>query len=381
MKVIAKKSRSSVNNPTLGYIQPVLKFDVQEQSYKGVDQSDFPNDGEIFVIKGYNFIDSDFAFGELFEIDDIKTNDSNYDSSRSGSCLYTSTNPYPKKINRWEYLPIYDSEFDLEKRTARNINDSNVKDGQAFFIRNEEYLYGPFTYDIITLSALPIDYFDNNDFLKEGSLDEFLSNSQDFIFRYRLDAVQDAIVENYVTSLPLLLKKKPEKSIYFGTKENIIDWGKRKFSSKLNDSERAILDKLKEFDTPDSHHEIEQQKITLFKQYIGEANTWLNIELPKYFSEFLASEDGSNHINKYLEDNKESFFIDYRKSEVQEKDKLIQQKSEQLESLDQKILEIEQKLTIEEDKTFEGIPEDEKKQLKAIITNEKSRSHFFNLLQ
>lgn len=371
MKVIAKKSRPAPSNSMLGYIQPILKYDEAEQGFKKVSGVvDFPNDGEIFVIKGYNFIDTEFDHDELFELDDVKINDNNYDESRAGSCYYTVTNANPRRINRWQYIPIFETEFDLNKRSAKNINSSN---GAAFFIKNEEYLYGPFTYDIVTLSALTIEYFDIDTFSENNSIEEFLVDNQDFIFKYDINSLSTIIVDNYVTDLHLLFDKKPVDTIYFGTKDKIIEWGKRVFSSKLNASDRLILDKLKDVDLPSSTNTTEKQKIDLFKKYLGETNTWLNIELPKYFEDYLASTAGSIHIDKYLEDNKESFFSKYRQDEIIEKDNSIKKRAEQLDDLKQRIQEYENQLTVQEDKTFEGIDEEEKSKLKLIISEEETR--------
>lgn len=373
MKVLAIKSRPAPNSSVLGYIQPILKFDETDKTFKKVDNIiDFPNDGEIFIIKGYNMIDSQFEHGELFEIDDIKVNVNNYDEDRHGSCYYTINYANPIKLNKWEYIPIYETEFDLEKRSAKNLVSS--KNGSAFFIKNDNYLFGPFTYDIVTLSALSVDYFDTETLDEGNVIEDFLSNMQDFIFKYDISSIQDALIDGYVVDLQEIFRKKPLDAIYFGTKDKIIEWGKRKFSSKLNDEEKQMLDKIKDLETPNSTIATEQQKIDLFKKYLGEANTWLNIELPKHFEEYLVSESGSAHVDKYLEDNKESFFAEYRKSEIAEKESLIQQKSEQLESLRQNISEFEEKLISQEDKTFEGIEEVEKTKLKNIISNEASRT-------
>lgn len=372
MKVIAKKSRPAPNNSMLGYIQPVLKFDENDQTYKEVNGLlDFPNDGEIFVIKGYNFIDSEFENGELFKIDDIKVNDNNYDEDRAGSCYYTVNNVNPVKVENWEYIPIYETDFDLEKRTAKNINPT--KNGSAFFIKKDGFIYGPFAYDIITLSSLRIQYFDIEKLAEDNIIERFLEDKQDFIFKYDISSLQGIVINNFIIDLHSLFKIKPIENIYFGTKEKIIDWGKRKFSSKLSDVERSILDKLKDLDAPDINNNAEQQKIELFKKYLNETNTWLNIELPKYFVEYLSSESGSTHVDKYLEDNKESFFNSYRKAEIEEKENSIQSKSEQLDLLKQKISEIEEKLIIQEDKTFEGIQDEEKLKLKSIIASEENR--------
>ena len=252
---------------------------------------------------------------------------------------------------------------------------SELPKDSAFFIENDGNLFGPFTNDIVTLSAVSLQYFDleSENFDESNSLEEFLIDNQDFIFKYKVENVRDLITENYISDLNLLFKRDPQETIYFGTKEKIIEWGKKAFSSKLTSPEKLILDKLKDIETPNLNSSVDRQKIELFKKYLSENNTWLNIELPKYFEEYLSGESGINQITKYLEDNKEAFFSKYRQDEILEKDKSIEQKISQLNDLKQRLLEIEQELSAKEDESFIGINEQEKIKLKEIISNVESR--------
>lgn len=373
MKVIAIKSRSVPSNSLLGYIKPILKFNEDQKAYeKAKSPDDFPNDGEIFVIKGYQFIDNDFEQGELFEIDDIKINETTYDSERPGSCYFTVTNANIVRIEGWKYLPIYDIDIDLQQRSIKNTGD--IQNTSPFFISKDGAIFGPFTYDIVSLSALSISYFDNEIFTESNIIEQFLTDNQDFIFKYNLDSIKHILIGDYVSDLELLFDIKPTEVIYFGTKEKIIDWGKRRFTSKFNESERLILDKIKDYDFPDIHSSADKQKIELFAKYLAETNTWINLELPKYFQEYLKSDKGSVYVDKFLEDNKEYFFTEYRKTEIQEKENFIKLKSEQLETLKQAITEIEDRTSQDEDKTFEGIDDEQKAKLKKIIGDENERA-------
>lgn len=374
MKVIAKKKRSNPSNPNLGYLEPMLKFDEREGKFVSVDRGDFPNDGEIFIIKSYDILDQDFHEGELFLVEDIKVNETSYDKDRVGSCYYTATNSNVHRISKWKYLPIYEGDIDFERRSAKNI--SSIENGLAFFVKNGNHIFGPFTNDIVTLSAITTEYFDfeSGDIDEETIIVEYLLDKQDFISKYNVDTISNAISSGYVTDLTILYQTSPEEVIYFGSKEKLIEWGKKTFSAKLNLSERSILDKIKDnIVIPELSSQADRQKIELFKKYIGETGTWLNIELPKYFDEYLSSESGSTYVVKFLEDNKESFFAKYRQDEIAEKDLNIRQKTEQLEELTQRMKEIEGHLANKEDEVFKQVPDDQKVKIKEIILNLETR--------
>ncbi len=364
-KVIAKKSRSTYNNSNLGYIKPIFKFEDSNLAYKKVNMpSEFPNDGEIFVLGGYNYIDNSVKSEELFEIE-INENETNYDPGRSGSCQYTTTSSTFRKLDPYEFIRIFSNQFDLENKTAKGL--PSMQDDRPFFLEAENYIYGPFNIDVITLSSANIDFFETNNY--ENLVEELISEYQDHIFKYSKGQIEHLLIEDYIVNLVELLKLTPEKRIYFGSKEKIIEWAKRMLGPSINQEEKAALNKIKNIPLPDLKSSSDLDKLERFKNYIDDTDTWLNVEVPKYFMSYLSSQAGQNLLKKYLDDNQEHFFEQYRSEDRSRIEEDIKVKSQELESIEQKILASELASQLNEDKIFENLTETEKVKLKSIITN------------
>jgi hypothetical protein len=350
-KVIAKKSRST-NNPNLGYIKPVFKLEVNNIAYTKVNQpSEFPNDGEIFVVGGYNYIDNIVDSEELFEINDINENETTYDPDRTGSCLYTATSSSMRKLDPQEYIRIYSNQFDLDKKTAKGL--PSMEDDRPFFLEEDDCIYGPFNIDVITLAAADTDFFEINNY--DNPVEELLSDYRDYIFKYTKGQVEHLLIDDYIVNLIELLKLAPAERIYFGSKEKIIEWGKRMLGSYITDEEKTTLSKIKSIQLPDLKNTSDQQKLERFKNYINETDTWLNVEVPQYFTSYLSSQGGQNLLKKYLDDNQEHFFEQFRSEDINRVEEDIKVKSEQLESIEQKILAAESASQLNEDKIFENL--------------------------
>jgi hypothetical protein len=370
-KVIAKKSRSTNNNSNLGYIKPVFKLEVSNLTYTKVHQpSEFPNDGEIFVVGGYNYIDNLVDSEDLFEISDINVNETNYDSDRGGSCYYTATSNSVRKLDPQEYIRIYSNQFDLEKKTAKGL--PSMQDDRPFFLEEDDCIYGPFNIDVITLAAANIDFFEISNY--DNPVEELLSDYRDYIFKYTKGQVEHLLIEDYIINLVELLKLTPAERIYFGSKEKIIEWGKRMLGSTITEDEKATLNKIKNIQLPDLKNVSDLHKLERFKNYIGETDTWLNVEVPQYFTSYLSSEGGQNLLKKYLDDNQEHFFEQFRSEDINRVEEDIKAKSQQLESIEQKILTLESSSQLNEDKIFENLTESEKIKLKSIIANPEERT-------
>lgn len=378
LKVIARKSRPVLPDTTKGYIRPEFYYDSETNEYKVVNDSmDFPNEGEVFVIKGYNYIDETFDDSDLFEIESIFTNDSTYEAGRKGSCQFIANTNVLNKVEKWEYIPIIEAEFDLEQRKITNVS---IAEGfKPFFIRQDDFILGPFNYDVYTLSPADPHYFDWNYDEAADVFETTLNENEECIYKFKIADVQKYLIGGYISDLRILFNEISHEEIYFGSKERLIEWGKRKFSSQFSEEQKLVLSQLVNIELPNQISKVDNEKISLFTQVIKETNTWLNLELPRYFNGFLNSDDGSTYIEKYLEDNKESLFSKYRQSDIQHLDNQIEEKKAELEVLKEQI-----SATFangNEEKTFENVPIEETELLKRIIKDSASREILLNYFE
>ncbi|WGQ09023.1 hypothetical protein QG516_21160 [Pedobacter gandavensis] len=378
LKVIARKSRPVPTDVTKGYIRPDFYYDAEANQYKAVkDSLDFPNEGEVFVIKGYNYIDEKFDDGDLFEIENIFINDVSYEAGRKGSCLYTATTSILNKVEKWEYISIIDADFDIEQR---KITNASIIDGfKPFFIRQDDFIFGPFNYDVYTLSPADPQYFDWNYDEAEDDFENALNANEEYIYKFKVTDIEKYFIGDFISDLRKLFNEASHEEIYFGSKERLIEWGKKKFSSQFSEEQKLVLSGLVNVELPNTKSKVDNEKISLFTQIIKETNTWLNLELPRYFNGFLNSDDGNIYIEKYLEDNKESLFSKYRQSDIQHIDTQIEFKKAELEALKEQI-----STTFangNEEKTFENVPSEETEVLKRIIKDSVSRKLLLNYFE
>lgn len=369
LNVIAKKSRQVPNDSGKGYIRPIFYRNSEETKYKLVSENSlFPNEGEIFIIKGYNYIEDNYSEDDLFEIGNIFQNDVSFDAGRRGSCFFTATTSILNPIEPWEYIKIFDSDLDLKERSATNISLNT--DYVPFFIRKDGYLIGPFNYDVYTLNPADRQYFDSEVVDNDNFENNFVTN-EDVIYKFEINDVFEFISGDYVINFRQLFNSTTSEESYFGTKERLIEWGKRKFSSLFSEDQKQILNQLVSIDFPESKDSLEKEKTMLFFEIVKETDTWLNIELPRYFNEFLKSEDGKEYLEKFLEDNKESLFSSYRLADKREIDEQIQKRLSYLADIELKINE--NISSSAEEQIFEGIDQDDIDILKTIIADDTSR--------
>lgn len=374
LKVIARISRSTPNNSNLGYIRPIFKFEDTNMAYTKVHQpSEFPNDGEVFVVGGYNYMENNVDSEDLFEIE-INENETNYDPERLGSCQYTASYNSFRKLEPHEYVSIFPNQFDLEKKTAKGL--ISIDDDRPFFLEEGIYIFGPFNIDVITLSATNTDFFETTH--HENPVEELLSDYQDFIFKFTKKQIEHLLIEDYIINLVELLKLTPVERIYFGSKEKIIEWGKRMLGSSISEDEKSTLSKLKNIQLPDLFNNSDLQKLEKFKNYIDETDTWLNVEVPQYFRTYLSNPGGQDLLKKYLDDNQEYFFEQYRSDDINKIEEDFKVKSQQLESIHQEIFAKETESLQNEDKILENLTESEKIKLKSIIANSEERTTLFD---
>ncbi|OOQ59843.1 hypothetical protein [Mucilaginibacter pedocola] len=368
MKVIAKLSRRT-SNPTLGYIKPILYFNSERNKFLKAEESDFPNAGEIFIYGGFSNIETRVSYDELFELDEVKKTElSKYEPGSPSSCYYSANSDGFRRLSFMEFIRILNVDFDLDKRT---INDGYFSNNQysPIFIRNRGLIYGPFSYSDGTLYPFNLTDFDLDGVDFEESVEDFFQNYRDCIFKYNESELDALIVGDYLYSLTELVTITPNDIIYFGTIDSLLNWGKQFLKTKLNDQEIQILTKLKDVNIPDTNNPLVSQKLSLLFNHFENQNKWFNIDIPRYLNSFLTTENGQIYLNQFLEDNEVSFFNEYRKSELDVIERNLLEKKEELDGLELQVNDLKIKLHTQDDRIFEGIPEDEKIKLKSIITD------------
>lgn len=372
MKVIAKVSRS-LSNPALGYIKPVYKYDDQGSKYIEVNDEMFPNDGEIFIYGGFSTIVNQIQNDELFELSNINKNEVNYEVNNPKSCFYSASAASFRRLRSTEFIQIIETNFDYPSRIITDTDLSYYKLNDPFFIKSQEYLYGPFIYSDSELYPLEISYYEEDDYTLDENIEDLIHENKDCIFKYNIADVSELILDDFIADISQLLNKTPVEILYYGTKESIINWGKVLFKSKLSEQESQLLLKIKDINIPNLNNNIERQKLQRLFTYINETNTWLNLDIPKYLNDFFKSENGKAFIDKFLDDNQISFFNTYRKDEINEIENKVVDKQQELEGLKHQINDLEKRLETQDDKVFEGIDEGDKKALKTIIQDKELR--------
>ena len=340
----------------------------------------FPNDGEIFIYGGYNYINTTLGDDELFEIKDISENEKNFDPQNPKSCYYSANSSSFRRLSEVELLKIYNYEFNLLNRRVSHIPINN---SLPFFIRDSHFLYGPMMYESNNQTWAPI----NVNYLQELSEDEIddvvldlVEENADCVFKYNLSDVASFYVENYVLNLNDLLKKKPSNIVYAGSKEKTIAWGKTYLlkTDLLTDEESRTLEKIRGLQIPNLSNDSDKQKFDSLKNYLHEINEWVNIKFPSYLHSFLNSDKGQYYTEKYLNENKDTFFRKYRLEEVEAVDYELSLKKQEVELLQLKQNDLIRELETKEDKIFEGVPDEEKTILKKLIKNPETRKSFLD---
>ena len=218
----------------------------------------FPSEGEIFVHGNYSlYIDEKYKDGELFELE--------YFPSKGDelSCNYTASTNTIKELPATKFLRIFNIAYDPKK--PKRINTYEITITTPFYINDNNFLYGPFLHDAEDNELLPLTfrYFDFEEYEEGNIVEEILREEEDCIFKYEVNKISNLIHNNYLTDLEKLFVFKPDEVIYLGSKEQLLEWGKSYFVTKLSDEEKQAIGKLKDLQFPDFKRQSDKVKLSL----------------------------------------------------------------------------------------------------------------------
>ena len=145
---VAYKSGSKPNSPYAGTVRPVIVESAERVEEANPD--DFPNSGDIFVIGGYDTSLKRFSESDLFRIPYRVNTQMGQDTGHRYYCGYVAHADDAEGLERYEYLHVVDTEFDVNDR----LLSLPYKPERLLVLRSQAdgSFYGPFDYDTPLLS-------------------------------------------------------------------------------------------------------------------------------------------------------------------------------------------------------------------------------------
>ncbi len=175
-QIIVKKSKLSNYVSTTGLLIPLVG--IVENEYSVINTNDYPNNGRIFVTKGFELLDENY----FYEIESLKLQDNkNYETDLSDyqqgvshknpskKILFVNAINSPRKLTPIELIPIYGNDFSL---TSNKLATADGILSDIFLLKEDKSktIYGPFQREGLELKAASFndfsdDFRENNDFL------------------------------------------------------------------------------------------------------------------------------------------------------------------------------------------------------------------------
>ncbi|NOX65393.1 MAG: hypothetical protein GXO85_06230 [Chlorobi bacterium] len=298
--LIVKKNHG-LTNPDAGILDIVFVSSNDDKSVELPSSSEFPTGG-IFFSRGYERLITQFKDGELFRlIEWYQDQDQNYSDGRDGKHPHWAKSSSVQLIEASAFIPIYKGK--LPDISTGYVDIPNLPVNKAFFIRDLEKIYGPFT-----ASARSSD-----DGVKVLPYSQpILSIPHNHILKLHSEALQTAgiitpfvndEIPQYITSLRALstVSKGIKEEVDFISDEQLIAYfAKSKFGKKTILSKKEA-EKLKS---------AVAEYINKGKLAKSERVTRLNDILDKYLKadggdelvkDYLNSEKGKEFLNDYVE--------------------------------------------------------------------------------
>ncbi|CAK3258538.1 AAA family ATPase [Vibrio lentus] len=317
--------KSTQLNENQGFVIPILSISDNEE-FSAINKFDYPHD--IFVSKGYPYIDGNYDANELFilkshNLDEEKT-------QQNGSPRYWAKDETAfSDLTPSTLLPIVNVPLPSKENGLLPIGFEPPS--RPFFILDDGYLFGPLTSS----------QTDDDRYIVEPYVHPSLSFGKGYLGQFLLEAVSDCLIETriqgttlmFVSSFKQLATYRNEKSSidYVSDDQlikivNQVGFGKRTKGLGKKEAERLqqmIVDSEKANKFSKSDERLERLK-GLLDRYLSEADT--GFELVK---NYLDSSSGQSFLNAYVETNKSTLlsdFIDKVKADAKAEEKKIQQK-------------------------------------------------------
>lgn len=334
--------KSTQLNENQGFVIPILSISDNEE-FSAISKLDYPQD--IFVSKGYPYIDENYEANELFilkshNLDEEKT-------QQNGSPRYWAKDEAAfSDLTPNTLLPIVT--VNLPSKENGVLPPGFVPPSRPFFILDEGYLFGPLTSS----------QTDEDKYIIEPYVHPSLSFGKGYLGKFLLEAVSNCLVETRIRGMTLMFVSSFKQLATYRSEKSSIDYlsddqlikvvnqlgfGKQTKGLGKKEAERlqqiiADSEKINKFSKSDER--IERLK-GLLNRYLNETD--IGFELIK---NYLDSSSGKSFLNDYVESNRSTLlsdFIDKVRADAKAEEKDIQQKlQEQRSQISMKEQEISQ---------------------------------------
>ncbi|MBF0233910.1 MAG: hypothetical protein HQK65_12855 [Desulfamplus sp.] len=305
--VIATKLNMNMNNPQLGYVQPII-LEMPDGSSRISEIDDFPNANRIFITSGYEeYIENTFIEGEYFRIlysenDRIKVT---ADLENINNCQYVSKASDITKMQKSDYPHIISGNVSPERLNIQ----INFFPKRYIFVHDEQNnkLVGPFDFENV-----------NNDNTNEiysvqlkplESIFGFQTSTQwvALEFPFKKSIIGSFKGQKFLTiSLSNLIKITEPKQIDFITDDLLIKWANRLPSKRNSSLSRKELAEFREA-LSQSHlvdNEFNSERLKRTTKLLDKTEYFIS-QKSSLIAEHLSSIDGQLSIDQYFENNLE----------------------------------------------------------------------------
>lgn len=326
--------RGSKNANEVGFFTPYYYISNDNKpEYLGNNErhSSFPNKGSIIITKGYYELVDNFSFPEFFLLE-IELSPQ-YEETIPSSVRYQS---YDGNSKTAEKLPL------LIKRNF-SLNEPIIlpySDHTYVYIEDGEYIYGPISiyqtgkYDDIERFEYSIDPLNTVDL-------EIGDNFNSVIFKYKKTQLEHNIVENlygsengkefHVFNTKWIVKNlTPDEYILNENDEQIIEWGYTAFPDAYpkGDDNRWLT-------VNSGEDQVARLRFERLIALRDKTSSWLSFVDSYINTIYIKSEQGSERVNQYITDNKDTLLFEFEKKSRSELNEKLREEQDNLNTLKQ----------------------------------------------
>ncbi|MDB4918047.1 hypothetical protein [Mucilaginibacter sp.] len=277
-----------------GLVSPLFIYEDGDWRKVTNPYTDFPNNGKIFVLANYSFIEQQYQKKPFIIEFSATERDADTDSSSKFIAQGTNTD-----LPLLELCRIYNKE--KIKYNAEGLITLLIKEvpNNSVFIRHENELLGPFkTHE-----------YDEGD---DGYFTVFLKSVTEIgdgiIYKIKLEDTENQLFEfegnSYVLNASSLIDNAPSKEeIWYISKKEILSWAKIQFGKNIDSS---LLDFLKAFVNV-NENDIRIQKL---KELSTDVIQWLPIRDKIIYDFFANTDSGKSVIETFLAGNRNKILSD-----------------------------------------------------------------------
>lgn len=334
----------SKSNPDHGDIRPIAE--IIDNKLIELNHINFCHTNKVFVTSGYQInIDDKFRDGQIFR---ITVNLPEYKSSivdPHAACKYVTQGTKVEKLKPSELIEIIDGE--LPDRNNRYFNNGIYPGTEYIFIRSKSgECFGPFAWEKDDDIGLHLELLNDKPLLKSYNVNLgqiFKINAENFN-NYSFNFIVENRTYNLILNIHDFISGREDYD--YASDEEIIrhcakiasDIGTTSLNKSNWDSFKKIANINQKFSKG-----FNKIRLTQLSQLTSEIFDTQN-DIQENLEKFLKSGNGSDLIQDFIERKRPQLLDDVRKSVIQEKNKDIEDKSEELYKIEQRLKEKDKEL-------------------------------------